>query len=232
MVEIGPGDGALTRYLSPRVRLLTVVDVDSRVIERVRAMQFEGNVEVVHEDFLKLDLELLARDQGKLRVVGNIPYNITTPILFHVLDHRTAVADAVFLMQREVARRLTAVPGTKDYGILSVAHQMWTHPEILFDVSPNVFFPRPSVTSSLVRLTIRTEPAYAVADEDFFRSMIRAIFGKRRKTLRNSLRYFLGHEPVGCSKEELGRRPEDLSLQELANLGNRLYAVSVGGVVS
>lgn len=224
MLEIGPGDGALTHFLAPRVRRLIIVDVDLRVIERMRTVQFEGSVEIVHGDFLKFDLDELSQNLGKVRIVGNIPYNITTPILFQVLDHHSAVKDAVMLMQREVARRLTAVPDTKDYGILSVACQLWSHPEIVFDVSPNVFFPRPTVTSSLVRLTVRNEPAYPVANEAFFRSMIRSIFGKRRKTLRNSLRYFLGHEPLGCSEEELGRRPEDLTMQELVDLGNRVYA--------
>jgi 16S rRNA (adenine1518-N6/adenine1519-N6)-dimethyltransferase len=187
-------------------------------------MEFGGRVEVVHEDFLKLDLEKLYHGHGKLRVVGNIPYNITTPILFQILDHRVAVVDAVILMQREVARRLVARPGTKEYGILSVACQMWAQPEIRFDVSPNVFIPRPAVTSSLVHLTLRTEPAYRVAEEQFFRDMIRSIFGKRRKTLRNSLRYFLGEEPEGCTEKELARRPEDLTIEELVDLGNRLHA--------
>jgi 16S rRNA (adenine1518-N6/adenine1519-N6)-dimethyltransferase len=224
LVEIGPGDGALTRHLAPQVKYLVIVDVDSRVVERLKTMQFGGNVEIIHEDFLKLDLENLAHRHGKLRVVGNIPYNITTPILFQLLDHRAVVVDAVMLMQREVARRLVARPGTKEHGILSVACQLWAQPEIHFNVSPNVFVPRPAVTSSLVHLTMRAEPAYRVTEERFFRDMIRSIFGKRRKTLRNSLRYFLGEEPKGCTEKELARRPEDLTVQELVDLGNRLHA--------
>jgi 16S rRNA (adenine1518-N6/adenine1519-N6)-dimethyltransferase len=204
VVEIGPGEGALTHVLAARAGRLVIVDLDDRVIARMREMLAGTAVEVLHEDFLNVDLPALAAGKGKLRVVGNIPYNITTPILFHLLDHHTVVQDVVLMMQREVARRLSAAPGSKDYGILSVSSQFFATVELLFDVSPEVFFPRPKVTSTAVQLIMRTTPLAVVHDEAFFRSMVRAVFGKRRKTLRNSLRYFLGAEPPSGLDDVLG----------------------------
>jgi len=228
VLEIGPGEGALTRELAVRAGRLIIVDIDERVI---RAMEevFSGTpVVILHRDVLTLDLNDLAARYGPLRVVGNIPYNITSPILFHALDHRTAVRDVTLLMQREVARRLVAGPGTKDYGILSIMCQFVADVSVLFDVSPNVFYPRPEVTSSLVRLRMLTAVRFPVADEVFFRTMVRGVFGKRRKTLRNSLRYLLPDIP-SLPDVDLQRRPEDLTIAELAHLANLLTATSAGG---
>mgnify|MGYP001614339344 CR=1 FL=1 len=224
MLEIGPGEGALTKYLAQSVKHLIVVDVDNRVVDRMREM-FPG-VEVVHGDFLELDLEALARKNAAgLRVVGNIPYNITSPILFHLLDHRMWVSDAMLMTQREVAERLVAQPGTKEYGILSVFFQLFTNVDILFEVSRNAFYPKPEVTSSVVSLAILKRQRYDIADEEFFRSMVRSIFGKRRKMLRSSLRYFC--EEFGCELPpdfDLTRRPEDLSIRELVQLSDKVLA--------
>lgn len=221
IVEIGPGEGALTRDLAARAGRLVVVDLDPRVFARMQE-EFAGTpVEVIHADVLAFDLTALAARLGTLRVVGNIPYNITTPILFHVLDHRAVVQDTIMLMQREVAARLAAGPGTKDYGILSVFTQFYADAAVLFDVPPTVFYPRPKVTSSLVHLRMLERPRVTVTNEEFFRSMVRAVFGKRRKTLRNSLRYFLD-VPLPATSVDLGRRPEELSLEELAGLSNEL----------
>jgi 16S rRNA (adenine1518-N6/adenine1519-N6)-dimethyltransferase len=174
------------------------------------------------EDFLETDLRELSRAfGGRIRVAGNIPYNITSPILFHVLDQRDAVRDLTIMIQREVARRLVAHPGTKDYGILSVFCRLYADVELLFDVSPNAFFPKPKVTSSVVRLAMLEKPRCVLVDEPFFRSMVRGVFGKRRKTLRNGLRYFLNETTEGITTDiDLGRRPETLSLDELARLSN------------
>jgi len=224
VLEIGPGEGALTHELAARAGKLIVVELDDRAIDRLRQGLAGTTVEILHEDILRVDLTAIASRGGRLRVVGNIPYNITTPILFHLLDHRAALRDAVLMMQREVAVRLAARPGNKDYGILSVMCQFFAEVDVLFDVSPHVFYPRPAVTSALVHVTMRGEPRAAVADEEFFRAMVRAVFGKRRKTLRNSLRYFLETEPPGELESTLRRRPEELSIEELAELSNRLVA--------
>jgi len=227
IVEIGPGEGALTKYLAPRVRKLIVVDIDDRVITQMTHTYPHGEVEVVHEDVLETDLSRIAQTHGgPIRIVGNIPYNITSPILFHVLDNREHVIDATLMLQKEVARRLVGIPATKEYGILSVVCQLFADVRVLFDVSPNAFYPKPRVTSSVVRLDILPSPRYAVVHEQFARKMIRAVFGKRRKMLRNSLAYFL-EESDGMPLDELGdvlqRRPEELTVEQLVELANTLY---------
>ncbi len=228
VLEIGPGEGALTFELASLAGRLVIVDVDERVIARMQEAFAGKQVEIVYADVLKLNLTALAEKAGRLKIAGNIPYNITTPILFHLLDHRAAFTESVLLMQREVARRLAAGPRTKDYGILSVFVQLFADVELLFDVPPTVFYPQPKVTSSLIRLRPLAEPRYPMKDEAFFRSLVRAVFGKRRKTLRNSLRYHFEAEPPATSFD-YGRRPEELSLQELVQLGDELFMARQGG---
>jgi 16S rRNA (adenine1518-N6/adenine1519-N6)-dimethyltransferase len=237
VLEIGPGQGALTRYLASLVRHLIVVEVDRRMIVRLEEQYRAAGVEILHEDILSIDVGGLARRYGRpLRVVGNIPYNITTPIVFHVLDHRASVADVLMLMQREVARRIIARPNTKEYGILSVFCQLYADAEILFDVSPHAFVPKPGVVSSLVRLAILKQPRFPVDNEVFFRGMVRAVFGKRRKMLRNSLKYFLDTEratfpgpgSAGSAFVDLDERPEQLSVEELVRLSNILCTCAPG----
>jgi 16S rRNA (adenine1518-N6/adenine1519-N6)-dimethyltransferase len=223
MVEIGPGEGSLTKYLAPRVDRLVAIDIDRRVITRLQEAIPGSSVTFLCQDVLGTDFASLASGK-RLRVIGNIPYNITSPILFHVLDNRQYIADAILMMQREVARRLIAHPHTKEYGILSVFCQLFADVALLFDVSPNAFFPRPSVTSSVVRLAILSAPRYPLRDEEFFRAMVRSVFGKRRKTLRNSLGYFLNERGYTLPLSSgLQARPEDLTLQQIVELGNRLY---------
>lgn len=226
ILEIGPGEGVLTKYLVSSCRRLIVVDVDERVIRHLRALYPEGGLEIRHEDFLETDLAAVRSGRAKLRIVGNIPYNITTPILFHILDNRQHVRDAVLMMQREVARRLIAEPGTKDYGILAVFCRLVADVAVLFDVSPNCFVPKPRVTSSVVRFEVLDRPRYALAEEEFFRRMVRSVFGKRRKTLRNSLQYFLETVPALPSRFDLSKRPEELPLDQLVDLANTLAAAS------
>ncbi len=225
VLEIGPGEGALTKFLVPQLSKLFVVDVDERVIRRMTELFSAESVSILHQDFLETDLATLSANQpaGSLRIIGNIPYNITSPILFHILDNRARVRDATLTMQKEVARRLVAKQNTKDYGILAVFTQLFSDVEILFDIPPSCFFPQPKVISSVVRMNILPAPRYDVLDEQFFRSMVRAVFGKRRKTLRNSLSYFIEAVPFLPAKIDLSRRPEDLSIEEFVQLGNALY---------
>jgi len=225
LLEIGPGEAALTKYLAQQVDKLIVVDVDERVINRMHEMYPSDEVEIMHQDFLQTDFaEILRRRKGsKLRIVGNIPYNITSPILFHILDNRIHVRDATLMMQKEVARRLVAKPKTKDYGILAVFCQLFADVALLFDVSAKCFFPPPKVISSVVQLKILDAPRYELRDETFFRKMVRAIFGKRRKTLRNSLGYFVDEIPALPARFDLRKRPEELTIEELVGLGNELF---------
>jgi 16S rRNA (adenine1518-N6/adenine1519-N6)-dimethyltransferase len=229
VLEIGPGEGVLTALIAPRVGRLIAVELDVRAIPGLKSLVTERPIEVINGDILTVEFASLLGPGKRLRVVGNIPYNITSPILFRILDQRVVVEDASLLMQREVARRLAAPHGNKEYGILSVFCQLYADVMVLFDVSPNVFFPKPEVTSSLVQLRMLSAPRFPVKDEPFFRSMVRAVFGKRRKTLRASLRYFLPALPASGLPVDLQRRPEDLSILELVQLANVLTPAPIGG---
>jgi 16S rRNA (adenine1518-N6/adenine1519-N6)-dimethyltransferase len=230
VLEIGPGDGALTRSLVGAGVDLVAVEIDRRAVKRLHA-EFGGKVTIVEGDVLALSLSALARDLGvrkTWRVVGNIPYNITSPILFSILDDRSAVHDATLMMQREVARRLVALPGTRDYGILSVFCRIFAETELLFDVSRNAFRPIPAVTSSVVRLRPFPESRVCLSDEATFRSVVRFVFGQRRKMLRHSL----GALAALCrwslpAKFALRERPEELSPEALADLVNALIAAGM-----
>lgn len=228
VLEIGPGRGALTGHLAAGVGRLITVEIDDRAAGDLRTRFRDNRVTVLHQDILDTDLTALARDAGsRLRVIGNIPYNITTPILFHVLEHRAAIEDATIMMQREVARRLVASPWTKEYGILSVFFQLYAEPRLLFDVPPTAFFPPPRVVSSVLHIRLRAEPCYPVTDEPFFREMVRAVFGKRRKMLRHSLRGFLAQQGrILPDAFRLEQRPEELGVEELVQLGNALSRIS------
>ena len=215
VVEIGPGMGALTGLLLERDPGLTAIEVDERAVDLLRG-EFPG-LDVRHQDVLETDWPALAQERGApLRVIGNLPYYITTPILFSLVDAPPgAVACAVVMMQKEVARRIVAQPRTKEYGILSVVLQKLTRPELLFDVSRNVFHPRPDVTSSVVRFSFDVP---AVENPGFFRHVVRTAFNQRRKTLRNSLSGIEGDVPAQWA----GLRAEALTPDDFIALSRYL----------
>jgi len=223
VLEIGPGEGALTELLAATECTLVLVDLDLRVVEAMRN-RLPGRVEILHRDILTVDPAIIARDhaRSRLRIVGNIPYYITTPILFHFLDARESVEDLILMMQREVGRRIVASPDSKEYGILSVISQMHADVEALFDVQPGSFFPRPAVTSTVIRLRMLPRPRYELQDERAFRKIVRTAFNKRRKTLRNSLRDLGVGDVEAIDADMLSRRPEQLTLEEFARLSNAL----------
>jgi 16S rRNA (adenine1518-N6/adenine1519-N6)-dimethyltransferase len=227
VLEIGPGEGVLTRVLAPLVARLVAVEIDPRAVEFLRR-DLGDRVTILEQDVLELNLGAIAG--GKLRVVGNIPYNITSPILFSLLDQREVLRDATLMMQREVARRLVALPGTKDYGILSVFARIFTDSAVLFDVSPNAFVPAPAVISSLLQLRPLERPRVALKDERFFRQMVRSVFHQRRKMLRHTLQAFLARHGQRLPEAfALRERPEELTPEDLAVLGNRLLEALGGG---
>ena len=223
VLEIGPGEGALTEFIAETECTLVLVDLDHRVVDAMNK-RFGDRVTMVHQDILTVDPADIARkfQVDRLRVVGNIPYYITSPIIFHFLDSRLSIQDVTLMVQREVGRRIAARPGSKDYGIVSVIVQMLADVEVLFDVQPGSFYPRPSVTSSVVHLTMLPRLRFPLVDEPAFRKVVRTAFGKRRKTLRNSLRDLgeIGLEDI--SPGTLSRRPEELMLEEFALLANTL----------
>ncbi len=221
VVEIGPGQGALTKYLSAQATTVAAIEVDERAIAVLRET-LKGDVRLIHSDVLDVSLRSLSEEfKSRLRVVGNIPYNITSDILFWLFDNHDAVEDATLMVQLEVAHRFVAQPRTKDYGILAVSVQLYSRPELLFKVSRNSFYPKPNVDSAVVRLPFKRElPDY---NEKLFKAVVRGTFGKRRKTLRNGLRYIgFADQQLDRIAFDLSRRPESLSLEEFLTLAKKL----------
>ncbi len=227
IVEIGPGKGALTTLLLNIVPHLTVIELDDRLIEELR-QTFGEKISVIHNDVLQVSLGSLSPDSGnKIRLIGNIPYNITSPILFHVIDHAEHINDFVVMMQTEVAQRLVAKPRTKEYGILSIFLQYYCTPKILFSVSRNSFYPIPAVSSTVVYLDFATSFTPKASNDKVFRKIVRGTFGTRRKTLRNGLKNLnIPHDELGKLTIDLEQRPEELSVRDFVSLANALSHLS------
>lgn len=223
-VEIGPGPGALTLRLAPRVAWLTAIELDGEMVALLKP-KVPANVTLVQADFLEFDLTALCLE-GPFRIAGNLPYNVSSPILFALIAaHRTrgGLLDATLMLQREVAARIHAAPGTRDYGVLSIFVQMHADVRVLLALPPGAFRPMPQVHSSVINLRFRP-PAVAVADEAAFEAMVRTMFMQRRKTLLNALRPYAAtrDRDAGAALASAGidpaRRPETLQLIELARL--------------
>lgn len=212
LIEIGPGTGALTKWLAKDYSDLHVIEVDDRAIE-VLENEIDG-ITIHQQDVLKTNWENLINPDSANYVIGNLPYYITSPILFSVLEQRHLFKEAIFMMQKEVAERIVASHSTKEYGILSVQIQLMSTPEILFDVSPNSFSPPPKVESSVIRLTF-DKPALNCADKNLKR-VVRTAFNQRRKKISNSLKPVLGdYQPDGF---DFDLRPENWSPETYAKL--------------
>lgn len=216
ILEIGPGQGALTKHLIENNANLTAVEIDKRVIDDLQS-RFP-NLNLIQQDFLDLDLTKFQSALQKIRVVGNIPYNITSPILFKLFDNNFLIQDAVFMVQLEVAKRMTAGIGNKEYGILAVLLNYFGSSNIAFKVSRNVFFPKPNVDSAVVHITFDKERT----DTEFnttFKSIVKSSFGNRRKTLKNSLgnSIFASVDFSGCGID-LSNRAEQLNVDDFIKL--------------
>lgn len=221
IVEIGPGQGALTKHLCENPVKLIGIEIDDRAIKLLQE-RFSEKLEIIHSDVLEVNLAELAKQNGqKVRVVGNIPYYLTSEILFWLFDARTEVSDATLMMQVEVAKRIIAMPKNKEYGILSIFAQFYTDCEILFKVSRNCFFPKPEVDSAVVQFKFKKQ--LPECDEKLFRSIVRSTFSHRRKTLRNGLKS-MGYDDAVLNKIQfdLTKRPEDLSIEEFLSLTRML----------
>ncbi len=218
IVEIGPGNGALTEYISKACGNFSVVEIDNRKIESLKS-NFPS-VNIINEDFLKIDLNEFY-DKEPIRLVGNIPYNLTSPIIFKSIENHRIIRDAHFMVQYEVAKRMTAGTGEKDYGIFSVLLNYFSEVEFLFKVSPNVFYPKPKVFSAVIRIRFKRDEKSI--DDSFFISVVKAAFGNRRKTLKNSLSNSIFVNCVfGNSPIDLSRRAESLSVDEFVQLASYL----------
>ena len=234
VLEIGPGIGTMTQYLCENAREVTAVEIDQNLIPILAdTLSAYDNVTVINEDILKLDIVKLAEEKnaGKpIKVVANLPYYITTPIIMGLFESHVPVKSITVMVQKEVALRMQAGPGTKDYGALSLAVQFYAEPYIVANVPPNCFIPRPAVGSAVIRLTRYQEKPVKVNDSAFMFKIIRASFNQRRKTLQNGLynssELRIPKEKTVAALEEMGLTPtirgEKLSLEEFAKLSDIL----------
>ena len=235
VLEVGPGIGTMTQYLCESARKVIAVEIDKNLIPILEndTLSEYDNVTVINEDILKLDInELVARENdGKpIKVVANLPYYITTPIIMGLFESHVPIESITIMVQKEVADRMQCGPGTKDYGALSLAVQYYAKPEIIANVPPNCFMPRPNVGSAVIRLTRHEEVPVKVKDEKLMFKLIRAAFNQRRKTLQNSINnspeLSLSKERVVSALDSMGLsqtiRGEALSLEQFAELTNLL----------
>jgi len=235
VLEIGPGIGTMTQYLAERAGEVVAVEIDRNLIPILEeTLSAYENVTIINQDILKMDVKGLAEERGKpLKVVANLPYYITTPIIMGLFENHVPLRNVTVMVQKEVAERMQAGPGRKDYGALSLAVQYYAKPEIVANVPPNCFIPRPNVGSAVVRMERYETPPVQVEDERKMFAVIRAAFNQRRKTLANSL---VNAQELGISRERTVQalermglpatvRGEALSLEQFAELSN-LYSRS------
>ena len=235
VLEIGPGIGTMTQYLCEHAREVVAVEIDPKLIPILEqdTLSAYNNVTIINQDILKLDLNALVQEKndGKpMKVVANLPYYITTPIIMGLFENHVPLDSITIMVQKEVAQRMQVGPGTKDYGALSLAVQYYAKPEVVMTVPAGCFMPRPNVDSAVIRLTRHDEPPVAVPDEKFLFDIIRAAFNQRRKTLVNALGNAAGiqveKERVLRALEKMGLpsavRGESLTLEEFAALAQYL----------
>lgn len=234
VLEIGPGIGTMTQYLAAAAREVCAVEIDKSLIPILNdTLKDYDNVRIINEDILKVDIQKIAdeRNQGRpIKVVANLPYYITTPIIMGLFESHVPVESITVMVQKEVADRMQVGPGTKDYGALSLAVQYYAEPYIVANVPPNCFMPRPKVGSAVIRLTRHSQPPVQVKNEKLLFQIIRASFNQRRKTLANGLKNYEGlsfdKETIEKAIVECGFSPsvrgEALSLEEFAALSNVL----------
>lgn len=232
VLEIGPGIGTMTQYLCEKAREVAAVEIDKNLIPILKdTLSAYDNVTVINKDILKMDIPALAQEKngGKpIKVVANLPYYITTPIIMGLFESHVPIDSITIMVQKEVADRMQVGPGTKDYGALSLAVQYYAEPQIVANVPPNCFMPRPKVGSAVIRLTRHEKPPVEAEDEKFMFRLIRASFNQRRKTLVNGLNNApnvqVSKENIVKSLEELGVsaniRGEALTLEQFAELSN------------
>ncbi|WP_314356996.1 16S rRNA (adenine(1518)-N(6)/adenine(1519)-N(6))-dimethyltransferase RsmA [uncultured Veillonella sp.] len=225
VLEVGPGIGTLTQGLAQSGADVTAIELDRRLLDVLdTTLASYDNVRIVHGDVLKLDVPTIMNHKP-FKVVANLPYYITTPIIMSLLESKLPIERLVVMVQKEVALRMVAKPGTKDYGALSVAVQYYTEPDIVLDVPPNSFLPAPAVTSSVIRCVLRDKPPVDVIDEKLFFRVVKAGFAQRRKTFSNTMK------TTGLSKDRIEellakanidgqRRGETFTLQEFADVAN------------
>ena len=234
VIEIGPGIGTMTERMAPECKHVTAIEIDKELIPILsETLSGFDNVDIINEDVLKVDLNKLIaerNDNKPVKVVANLPYYITTPIIMSLLENKIPIDTITVMVQKEVADRMMVGPGTKDYGALSLAVQYYAKPYIVANVPMNCFIPRPNVASAVIRLTCHKEPPVTVKDEKLMFNLIRASFNQRRKTLINGISNFSGlsftKEQVAMALNSIGLseniRGEALDLEKFAKLSDAL----------
>lgn len=219
IVEIGPGLGALTRVLAQHLNQFDAIEIDRDLIEHLNSDPILKNkLTIYSKDVLKFDFYTL--NKTPLRIVGNLPYNISTPLCFHLLTFTHLITDMTFMLQKEVVDRMTADVNSKDYGRLSVMIQYHCEAESLFDVPPHAFTPQPKVNSAIVRLTPHQTKPYSAKNEVYFSEIVKASFAHPRKTLRNNLKAYLNEEQLHAIGINPQARAETLSVSDYVNISN------------
>jgi len=225
IIEIGPGQGALTFPLLEQCKELTAIELDRDLIPILaQGAKSLGQLNLINSDILQIDMSTLSLPTP-FRLVGNLPYNISTPLMFHMLEHNKLIKDMHFMVQKEVAERIVASPnqngsGGKHYGRLSVMMQYYCQSEYLFDVPPGCFSPPPKVDSAIIRLIPYSEPPLLVDDMEIFANVVKSAFNQRRKTISNSLKNSLSRDQILSLEIDPGCRAENLSLAEFIQLSN------------
>ena len=224
LVEIGPGRGALTEVLVTCGCRLDVIELDRDLVPGLlAAFSIYPTFKLHSEDALRFDFGSLAREGEQLRVVGNLPYNISTPLIFKLLENATIIRDMHFMLQLEVVERLAAEPGSKAWGRLGIMAQYLCRVEHLFNVPPEAFYPPPKVQSAIVRLTPRKDPPWEPCDENRLRRVVQAAFAQRRKTLRNNLKELIDSTDLEALGIDPGARAETLELADFIKIANAVH---------
>lgn len=227
LLEIGPGQGALTEGLLSSNALLDVIELDQDLIPLLKLrFGLNKNFKLHQGDALKFDIQSLLCDQEKLRVVGNLPYNISTPLIFHLLSYHNIIEDMHFMLQKEVVERMSANPGSGDWGRLTIMVQYFCKVEHLFNVPPECFSPAPKVDSAIVQLTPYEMLPYPAKDHALLELVVREAFNQRRKTLRNTLKRLLSDEDITLVGVDGSLRPEQLTLADFVKLADRLFDIN------
>jgi 16S rRNA (adenine1518-N6/adenine1519-N6)-dimethyltransferase len=228
VVEIGAGNGILTQFLVQSANKVIAVELDPLLAEDLPVkLNLPKNLQVIQQDFLKIDLKqiLALFPHQQVYFIGNIPYHITTPIIFKILEVYHMIHSIVIMVQKEVGERIVSPPGNKSYGILSVFCQTYTHVEYLFTVPAHLFSPSPKVDSAVVRMICKHPSELNISDLELFRKIVRSTFSQRRKMLRNTLSLIFSETKLNRVNFDLTRRPDSLSVSEFRTLTNNIYQI-------
>jgi len=234
IVEVGPGKGALTRHLLAACHCLDAIELDRDLIPllKISLATFSQKLQLINEDVLTVDICQFQKNRDQaIRIVGNLPYNISTPVLFHFLKYRHCIADMHFMLQKEVVNRLAARPNTKNYGRLSIIMQYYFQIEKCFEVSPTAFKPAPKVDSAIVALTpykdLHKQHGIVLKDTDALQFICKQAFQQKRKTLRNNLKKIMHEDNIAALDIDPSARAESLTMQDFINLANQYFQLSM-----